>query len=61
MKKETVFILVRKQEKKEGIPVEFDKTQHCEICDVIGSYWVSGNDSICRFCIIGLAKLLKKS
>ena len=62
MKKETLFILVKKQEKKEGkILVEFDKTQHCEICDGVGSYWVGGNDSICRPCIIGLAKLLKNN
>ena len=60
MKKETLFILVKKQEKKEGkILVEFDKTQHCEICDRIGSYWIADNYCICRPCIVGLAKLLK--
>ena len=57
--KTTKFILVREQEKKEGIPVEFSKTQHCEICDRIGSYWIADNYCICRPCIVGLAKLLK--
>jgi len=63
-KKETSFVLVRKQEKKKGIPekgipVKYSK-MHCEICDTAGAYWVGNNDIICRPCIIGLAKLLKE-
>lgn len=62
MKKETnknKFYLVIKQKVNGDIPVEYDKTQHCDLCDAVGSYWVGGNNSICKDCIFGLAKLLK--
>ena len=48
-----------KSKQDEGVSVEYDKTQHCEFCDSEGSYWIGGNNSICKPCILGIANLFK--
>jgi len=57
----TKFIIVTGEPEpdKIKIEIEWDNTEHCAICDELGSYWVGGNYSICLACIKGLAKIIK--